>query len=252
MIRLGCDSQFSKGVSIEAADGTYTAQVDGSFTFNVNANGAMRRTRWIPVKPGSTVIFRCQIGGDVAPSIRLYTLNSALVESLVATKTTDSNSLKFSEVSYTVPVTSDSVMVGCAVYQYGGVSSARFARFFNPEIYVFDGRVPVASAIACGLVDMAGAALNTSFPSFGVATVENISNKIRVTLSQVFKSSELRPLVIASDGTASTTLNDYVLRCGDVTYTSGVVYFTLYYIDVSTQAIVAPPANSYASFQVLY
>jgi hypothetical protein len=238
------DRKLTKGITYEGTTGTVTVSAQNLVTFDASS-GTLRRTRWVEVYPGDTIIASVQMKGTNT-SLRLYTADAYNTENIISYVESDSaTDLKTYSVSYTLPVNSNAKLVGIGFLTTSGIGS-----FYNPKITIQQSR-QTPNMIACGLVNMATADLSVNFPSFGVSNTTLSSNKIVVTLSQLFKGTTVRPIAVGVEGTASVFQHGNKLVCSDITYLNGVVTFYLYYVN-SSGAIVAPPANSNAQFLVYY
>jgi hypothetical protein len=238
------DRRLTNGLTYEANSGTVSVSNENLVTFNA-LTGTLRRTRWFEVYPGDTVTASVQMKGANS-SLRLYTSDAYNSEDIVSYVESDSVSdLKTYSLSFTLPVNSSAKLVGIGFLVTNGVGL-----FYNPKISIQQSR-QTPNLIACGLVDMATNIVHSDFPSFGVSKTTLSSNKIVVTLSQLFKGMSVRPIALGVDGTSSNFPHGYKLVCSDITYTNGVATFNLYYVN-SSGTIVAPPAGSYAQFFVYY
>lgn len=241
-MEIRIDPNLTNGLVQEGTGGTVVVSPEGLVTLTA-VTSEVRRTRWVSIKPGETIVVSVEMCGS--PNLRLYTSTAIGQETLVGTVTGDSGyDMKKWQISYTLPINSAATMIGVAFAVPSGIG-----KFYRPIIDLIN-KVDVAPAlIACGLIAMDLATVNADFPSFGIASTTLLNNIVTVTLSALFGSSATRPIPIAVDGSATPHPNKLI--CNGVTFNNGIVTFRILYVNASG-VIVPPPAISYAQVAVYH
>lgn len=248
-MEIRIDPRLENGIVQEGTGGTVSVSTENLITFT-STTGIVRKTRWFAIKPGETIVASVEMVGSSAnnTSLNLYISSTTGEETLIGSVVKDSNSdMKLYKISYTLPMNSTAKMVGVAFITTTGIG-----KFYRPHINVINKCEVAPSLIACGLVTMLTPTINASFPSFGVLSLAFSGNLVIVTLKQLFRDNIVRPLIMATDDTHSSTPSTNKLVCSNTQLSGGGnVTFALYYVD--TNGVVVPPhINSGAQFAVYY
>lgn len=245
-MEIRIDPRLENGIVQEGTGGTVSVSAENLITFT-STTGTVRKTRWFELKPGETVVASIEMKG-VSASLSLYTSSAIGQELMVGSIGPDSNTdMKLYKISYTLPMNSTATIIGVAFAVSYGIG-----KFYRPIIDLINKVNVAPSLIACALITMPTAIANVNFPIYGIASVTLGGNMVTVQLSQRFRSTGTRPILIATDGTIYALQYASKLVGSNIAFASdGTVTFLLYYVD-STGAIIPPPTSSNCQIAVYY
>lgn len=246
-MEIRIDEKLKEGFTLESPSGT--RKNDGILTtINSLTTGLFRCTRWFNVRPGDIINFSCLMGTSNTDNawIGLYRTDGTTEEKIQMLKS-DTIDLKQVSFSYTVPYGETYEMYGIGFF-----SSNALLKIAKPHLELLQQNTFCSNIIAAGMINLNTSATNDNFVNYGFDSVTSENSYITITLSNKFISSSIRPVVVANNATSTSVTNNYILRCADMNYSSNKFSFRLALIDSSTGEIISPPANSFASFIVLY